>query len=281
VVLFAGLAYAGMLDFSDEFDAFDAERSSERDHQLGRSYLDPVNVGVGAGNRRIKLPACSLEGGEIRSNALYGYGTYSARMKLPNAPSSITGFFLFEPPDYASEIDVEIYYDSSRRMAFYSTYAGGAQTHTEDRKEAGCGACVGGAGIVGADRLRAVVVGWAVGGRDRGGGERRRVFAGFGVGAMHLDVVVPGQGPVTLSAVVSISFVPALMGALLFAVMGRFTRRPIRTFRVVAAVVLVLSFASPFTLPSAPVAMIRALLLMHVIAAVAITGVLTTLGRRG
>jgi hypothetical protein len=29
------------------------------------------------------------------------------------------------------------------------------------------------------------------------------------------------------------------------------------------------------------VAMIRALLLMHVIAAVAITGVLTTLGRRG
>jgi len=98
---------------------------------------------------------------------------------------------------------------------------------------------------------------------------------------MHLDVVVPGQGPVTLSAVVSISFVPALLGALLFAVMGRFTRGSIRTFRVVAAVVLVFSFAKPFTLPSAPVAMIRALLMLHVIAAVAITGVLTTLGRRG
>jgi len=101
------------------------------------------------------------------------------------------------------------------------------------------------------------------------------------LGAMHLDVVVPGQGPVTLSAVVSISFVPALLGALLFAVMGRFARRPIRTFRVAAAVVLVLSVAMPFTLPSAPVAMIRALLMLHVIAAVAITGVLTTLGRRG
>ena len=79
----------------------------------------------------MKLPARSLEGGEIRSNALYGYGTYSARMRLPHAPSSITGFFLYELPDYASEIDVEIYNDSWRRMAFYSTYAGGAQTHTE------------------------------------------------------------------------------------------------------------------------------------------------------
>ena len=101
------------------------------------------------------------------------------------------------------------------------------------------------------------------------------------LGAMPLDVVVQGQGPDTLGAVVSISFVPALLGALLFAVMGRFTGRPIRTFRVVAAVVLVLSFATPFTLPDTPVAMILALLLMYVIAAVAITGVLTSLGRRG
>jgi hypothetical protein len=101
------------------------------------------------------------------------------------------------------------------------------------------------------------------------------------LGAMPSDVVVPGQGPATLGAVVSIYFVPALLGALLFAVMGRFTRRPIRTFRVVAAVVLVLSFATPFTLPGAPVAMIAALLVMHVIAAAVIIGVLTTLGRRG
>ncbi len=101
------------------------------------------------------------------------------------------------------------------------------------------------------------------------------------LGAMPLDVVVQGHGPVTLGAVVSISFVPRLLGALLFAVMGRFTGRPIRTLWVVAAVVLVLSFATPFTLPDTPVAMILALLLMYVIAAVAITGVLTSLGRRG
>ena len=124
-------------------------------------------------------------------------------------------------------------------------------------------------------------MGWAASGCGCGGGERRGVFASFGVWGDAPDVVVTGQGPVTLGALVSISFVPALLGALVFAVMGRFTRRPIRTFRVVAAVVLVLSFATPFTLPGAPVAMIAALLLMHVIAAAAITGGLTTLGRRG
>ena len=130
VGLFAGLARAGALDFADGFDTFDEARWTEGDHRLGRSYLDPANVGVAEGNLRIKLPARTLNGGEIRSDALHGYGRYAARMRLPNAPSSITGFFLYEPPDYASEIDVEVYNDSSRRILF-STYAGGAQTHTQ------------------------------------------------------------------------------------------------------------------------------------------------------
>jgi beta-glucanase (GH16 family) len=66
-----------------------------------------------------------LNGGEIMSKDLYGEGSYSARMKLPNAPSSITGFFLYQAPDYASEIDIEIYNDTSRRVMF-STYSGGS-----------------------------------------------------------------------------------------------------------------------------------------------------------
>jgi len=52
-------------------------------------------------------------------------------MKAPHAPSSITGFFLYEPPDYESEIDIEIYNDSSRRMVMHTVYAEGHQTHTE------------------------------------------------------------------------------------------------------------------------------------------------------
>ena len=130
VGLLASLASAGALDFTDDFNSFDTNRWSKGDHKLGRSYLDPKNVGVSNGNLAIKLPARTLNGGEIMSKDLYGYGSYSARMKLPNAPSSITGFFLYQAPDYASEIDIEIYNDSSRKIMF-STYSGGSQTHTE------------------------------------------------------------------------------------------------------------------------------------------------------
>ena len=39
VALFAGLTYAGMLDFSDEFDAFDAGRWARGD-QLMKEWTD-------------------------------------------------------------------------------------------------------------------------------------------------------------------------------------------------------------------------------------------------
>ncbi len=126
VGIFAGFASAGALNFTDGFDSFDESRWTKGDHNLGRSYLDPNNIGVSNGNLEIKLPARTLEGGEIVSDDLYGYGSYAARIKVPNAPSSITGFFLYEPPDHASEIDIEIYNDSSRKIIF-STYAGGAR----------------------------------------------------------------------------------------------------------------------------------------------------------
>ncbi len=128
--MMAGVAQAGVLDFTDDFDTFDETRWSKGSHKLGRSNLDPANVNVNGGNLGIKLPARTTNGGEISSDALYGQGSYTARMKLPNAPSSITGFFLYEPPDYASEIDIEIFNDTSRKIMF-STYAGGRQTHTQ------------------------------------------------------------------------------------------------------------------------------------------------------
>jgi endo-1,3-1,4-beta-glycanase ExoK len=127
-MLFVGIAWGQGISFSDDFGSFDATRWSKGDHMLGRSYLDPTNVDVDGQNLRIKLPARSYEGGEVLTNELHGYGSYSARMKLPNAPGSITAFFLYKAPDYESEIDIEIYNDSSRRIMF-TTYAGGAQTN--------------------------------------------------------------------------------------------------------------------------------------------------------
>lgn len=99
-------------------------------------------------------------------------------------------------------------------------------------------------------------------------------------GAMPQDIVVNGQGPITLLMVATMSAFGAVAGTVVYALVGRFARRPVRVFRVVAAVTLVLSFAGPFTIPGAPAAMIATLLLMHVFAAAVIVGLLTTMAAR-
>jgi hypothetical protein len=98
-------------------------------------------------------------------------------------------------------------------------------------------------------------------------------------GAMPQDIVVNGQGPITLPVVATMSAFGAVAGTGVYALVGRFARRPVRVFRVVAAVALVLSFAGPFTIPGAPAAMVATLLLMHVVAAAVVVGLLTTLAR--
>ena len=103
-------------------------------------------------------------------------------------------------------------------------------------------------------------------------------FVAYGLGAMPQDVAVQGSGPITLEPVVFASVIGAVGAAVVFASVALLARRrPVRTFSVVAAVVLVLSFYTPFTIPGAPVAMVATLLLMHVVAAVVIVGVLARL----
>lgn len=118
-----------VLLFNDCFDTFDGSRWLKSGHTLERSTLVPDNVTVDDGCLRMKLPAGELTGAEIESADYYGYGSYAARMKLPSAPSSITGFFMYRSPDLYHEIDIEIYNDSSRRIDF-TTWAGGERTHT-------------------------------------------------------------------------------------------------------------------------------------------------------
>ena len=72
-VLFAGTASAQGVSFLDDFNYFDGTRWSKGDHTLGRSYLDPANVDVDGENLRIKLPARTLEGGEILTNDLHRF----------------------------------------------------------------------------------------------------------------------------------------------------------------------------------------------------------------
>jgi hypothetical protein len=92
-------------------------------------------------------------------------------------------------------------------------------------------------------------------------------------------VVIPPDGVVTFGQVVGASVGGAVGAAAIFAVIGRFTRRPIRIFWGVATVGLLLSFL-PIALAGATGSSARTLVAMHVVAAVTNVGLLTKLGRK-
>ena len=142
----------GAHNFIDEFSSFDAARWTRSDKGLGfireqsvdeagcgaignavntlyTTYLNPNNVGTdGSGQMQVRLPAgpsgnacANVEGGEIRSQDFYRYGTYEVRMQIPDAPSSITGFFLYGG-DGMAEIDIETFNEKQGKVMF-TTYA--------------------------------------------------------------------------------------------------------------------------------------------------------------
>ena len=73
----------------------------------------------------------------------------------------------------------------------------------------------------------------------------------------------------------------AVIAVLVYAVVLRFAADPPRTFKIIAAVVLVLSIIPDFTyiptVPGATTAQALVLVAMHVVAAIVIVGMLTTL----
>lgn len=99
------------------------------------------------------------------------------------------------------------------------------------------------------------------------------------IGAMPQTIEVrPGQ-PITLLAAVGTTISAVVSASVMLALLIRFTSRPYTIFLAVAAIVLVLSFATPFTLPKAPLLMVIVLEVMHVITAVITVYVLTKLQR--
>ncbi len=117
----------------DDFASLEAGRWQSTEKALGRGRLKAENVATEGGKLRIKLPAGTLEGGELESTETYSYGSYAASIKAARAPSSITGFFLYAPPDFHTEIDVEIFNDPSGRVLF-TTYADGKHTNTVEKR---------------------------------------------------------------------------------------------------------------------------------------------------
>lgn len=100
--------------------------------------------------------------------------------------------------------------------------------------------------------------------------------------ASHLfgPVVIPSDESVTFGQVMAASVAGAAGAAVVFAVIGRFTRRPIRAFWGIAAIGLLLSFV-PIALAGVAGSSAGALALMHVVAAATNVGLLTALaGKR-
>ena len=105
-------------------------------------------------------------------------------------------------------------------------------------------------------------------------------FIADALGAFPDGILLPNGQTMGPAPVISTSVIGVIAAAIVFAVLGRFSARPIRLFRIVALVALVLSFASPFGIAGAGAAYIGTLLLMHVVAALAAIGFFTTLARK-
>lgn len=99
----------------------------KREGNLSITKLLEENVFISNKMLNIKLPKDRLEGGEIQSIAPVGFGSYEVSLKLPDAPDSITGFFLYKQPDFFHEIDIEIFNKKNSEVLFTSYKDGKVQ----------------------------------------------------------------------------------------------------------------------------------------------------------
>ena len=99
-------------------------------------------------------------------------------------------------------------------------------------------------------------------------------------GAFPSDVVIPAAGqPMTIAPVVFTSAIGAFGATVAYALFDRYVADSDRRFRLVAALVLLASFVTPFTIPAASAAMIGTLLVMHVVVAAVSVWALTAGGQ--
>jgi endo-1,3-1,4-beta-glycanase ExoK len=123
----ASPAQAATVSWTDPFDGLDPARWSSSPHFLGRGALDPANATASGGALRLTLPAERYDGAEVYTGALYRAGRFSARMRVPDAPGSISALFLYAPPDYGQELDIELFNERTGKV-WVTAYAGGRQT---------------------------------------------------------------------------------------------------------------------------------------------------------
>jgi hypothetical protein len=94
-------------------------------------------------------------------------------------------------------------------------------------------------------------------------------FIGSSAGIINCAVIIPNANqPIMLLPVIMGSFIPTILAALVLAVLNAFLSNAWRVFTIVSAVLLLLSFSSPFmNIPGIPVGMGIWLNIMHVVVA--------------
>ena len=118
-------------DLSKKFSDYNFLKAT---HRLGRGSLDPDNIIQEDETINIISPANSYQGGEIRTEEYFGYGSYKVKIKTDYAPGSFSAFFLYEDVKGANdEIDIEIYNDGSRQIDFV-TFTQGEKTNYHTKK---------------------------------------------------------------------------------------------------------------------------------------------------
>ena len=116
----------------EEFDLWDPSAWVPGDHPLGRGEFAPENVSHDGSTLGLTLPAGSYDGAEIRSASRVQFRNVEVRLRTPDAPGSISAFFLYELVQLRNdEIDIEILNDGSRRILFTTWVAGKQTNHVE------------------------------------------------------------------------------------------------------------------------------------------------------
>jgi hypothetical protein len=94
-------------------------------------------------------------------------------------------------------------------------------------------------------------------------------FIGSSTGLIDSSILIPGaNAPLTVVPVIASSIIPSIIAGLVLAGLNYFLSKPWRVFTIIAAVLLVVTFANPFMgIPGIPLGMGIWLNVMHVVVA--------------
>jgi uncharacterized protein DUF6069 len=88
----------------------------------------------------------------------------------------------------------------------------------------------------------------------------------YATGIIPWNMLSPGRGvSITPRLVLFVSVGGALGGALLYAIIERVSTNPVRMFKLIAGVILILSFAAPLMIETFTTSLMLGLYLMHIV----------------